>query len=275
MKKQISILLLIFCLSFLIIAGCTSDQPSVVTQTPTPQIVYVTVTVTPSVQPSITSHVETIELIPTSVLTPALSTSSEDVNNPDDDAFLTVVAENNIVKRIDTLATYGCDITEAGKINQILIANKKPNNSTLMSARTNLISASTYCQAPEKASRDQSQTSADLKKFSILIKEYANSVPKRSYELDRVLASVDTIGTFKTALIMGNGENSIPFALSETGLKIIDMNYAGEHNFIVKIDGNIVTNQIGSYSGVESQKLFSGKHVLTVTASGPWTIQIS
>jgi len=274
-NKQISILILISCISFILIAGCTSDQPSSSTQTPTPQIVYVTVTVTPSIQPSITSHVETTTLIPTSISTPTLSTSSEEVYNPDDEAFLTVVAENNIVKRVDTLATYGCDITEAGKLNQILIANKKPNNSTLINARTNLISASTYCQAPEKASRDQSQTSDDLKKFSTLIKEYANSVPKRSYELDRVLSSVDTIGTFKTALIMGNGDNSIPFALSETGLKTIQMDYAGEHNFVVKIDGNIITNQIGSYSGVELQKIYSGKHVLTVTASGPWTVTIS
>lgn len=267
--------MLISCLIFILIAGCTSESPSTSTQTMTPQIVYVTVTVTPLTQPTPSSTINLITTNPTPIPSLTPSTSSEEISNPDDEAFLTIVADNNIVKRIDSLAVYGCDITEAGKINQLIISNKKPNNSTLLKARSYLISATTYCQAPEKAARDQSQTNEDLGKFSVQIKEYTNGVHTRSYVLDRVLASVDTIGTFNTAAFSGNGDNSVPFTISQTGLKTIEMEYGGQHNFGVKLGGEIIANEIGSYSGVEYKTLPAGKYVLYVTASGPWTIKIS
>ena len=50
MQKSIGILLIFLSLAFILIAGCTSTGPAQVTPvtTPTPQIIYVTVLVTPA-----------------------------------------------------------------------------------------------------------------------------------------------------------------------------------------------------------------------------------
>lgn len=274
-NKPVALLMMFFCIIFITISGCTSESPPTATPTLTPQLVYITVTVTPSAQINPTSEIEVITIVPTPIPSLPPSTTSEEMSNFEDEAFLTVVADNNIVQRIDSLAVYGCDITEAGKINQLIISNKKPNNSTLLKARDFLISATTYCQAPEKPARDQSKTKDDLDKFSVQIKEYAYGIPTRSFELDKVLASVESIGTFNMATFSGNSDNSVPFTIAKTGLKTIKMEYAGQHNFVVKLGGEIIANKIGSYSGVEYKTLPSGKYVLNVTASGPWTIEIS
>jgi hypothetical protein len=93
--------------------------------------------------------------------------------------------------------------------------------------------------------------------------------------LDKVLAAIGEIGTFNSATFSGQSDNTIPFTMSKSGLKTIKMEYGGEHNFVVKIGNDVIVNKIGSYSGEEIKTLYSGKNILTVIATGPWTIEIS
>jgi hypothetical protein len=79
----------------------------------------------------------------------------------------------------------------------------------------------------------------------------------------------------------GNGDDVRTFTATGSGLRTFSMTYAGQHNFIVKLTdsegGYIDTliNTMGPYSGKKTATLNTGEYVLDITASGPWTIDIS
>ncbi len=81
--------------------------------------------------------------------------------------------------------------------------------------------------------------------------------------------------------LSGSGDDVVSFAATGTSLRIFTMKYTGTSNFAVVLkDANggymkLLANEIGSYSGKKSEQLSTGKYYLDVTASGPWSIQIS
>ncbi len=81
--------------------------------------------------------------------------------------------------------------------------------------------------------------------------------------------------------LSGSSDDVVSFTATGTGLRIFTMRYSGTSNFAVILkDGNggymtLLANEIGSYSGKKSEQLSTGKYYLDVTASGPWSIQIS
>jgi putative hemolysin len=87
--------------------------------------------------------------------------------------------------------------------------------------------------------------------------------------------------SISSTTLSGSGDDVVSFTATGTGLRIFTMRYTGTSNFIVVLkDGNggymtLLANEIGSYSGKKSEQLTTGKYYLDVTASGPWSIQIS
>jgi len=81
--------------------------------------------------------------------------------------------------------------------------------------------------------------------------------------------------------VSGNGNGVKPFTVTGTGLSEFSMSYSGQQNFIVRLRDSegkyieLLANEIGSYSGKKTATLRTGKYVLDITASGPWTIDIS
>ena len=81
--------------------------------------------------------------------------------------------------------------------------------------------------------------------------------------------------------LSGSGDDVRTFTATGSALRVFSMSYSGQSNFIVKLlDGDggyveLLANEIGSYSGKKTATLRTGKYVLDITASGPWTIDIS
>jgi hypothetical protein len=79
----------------------------------------------------------------------------------------------------------------------------------------------------------------------------------------------------------GGGDDVRSFTATGTGLRVFSMSYSGQHNFAIELydsEGNYVdllANEIGLYSGKKTAKLSTGKYTFDITASGPWTIDIS
>jgi len=81
--------------------------------------------------------------------------------------------------------------------------------------------------------------------------------------------------------ISGIGKDvSKPFFLKK-GKAVINMDYKGESNFIVKLldnDANLVSllaNQIGSWNGATAIRVpRDGEYIVDVTATGTWNIRI-
>jgi hypothetical protein len=81
--------------------------------------------------------------------------------------------------------------------------------------------------------------------------------------------------------ISGNGDDTREFSVIGSGGFLITGAYVGKSNFIVHItdrNGDVeeyVFNEIGSYSGRKIVHLDAGKHYLEVQAEGGWAIIIS
>ncbi len=81
--------------------------------------------------------------------------------------------------------------------------------------------------------------------------------------------------------ITGTGDDVVAFSASGTALRIFTMQHSGTSNFAIwlkDVQGNrvdLLVNEIGSYSGRKSASLSTGKYYLDITASGPWSVEIS
>jgi len=80
----------------------------------------------------------------------------------------------------------------------------------------------------------------------------------------------------------GNGNAIASVDIDRPRSYVIRMNYTGQNEFRVKIEDktgyfSLLANEIGPYSGEKLAQLGSTSRTynLTITASGPWTIDIS
>jgi hypothetical protein len=84
-----------------------------------------------------------------------------------------------------------------------------------------------------------------------------------------------------STVFYGYGDDVVSFTATGTGLRIFNMQYNGQQNFIVWLkDGmgnniDLIANKIGSYNGRTSVQLTTGKYYLDVKSSGSWTITIT
>lgn len=79
----------------------------------------------------------------------------------------------------------------------------------------------------------------------------------------------------------GRGDHATEAFELESGLVRLQAEHQGSSNFAVKLlDGSgglqeLPVNEIGSYSGSRAFSVRSGTYLLDITASGPWTIEIT
>jgi hypothetical protein len=85
----------------------------------------------------------------------------------------------------------------------------------------------------------------------------------------------------QTTHYSGHGDDVKSFTATGSGLRIFTMSHTGSHNFAVVLKDNsgnwvaLLANEIGSYSGKKSERLTSGTYYLDIKADGSWTIDIS
>lgn len=174
MRKGISLLILVVFIELILAAGCVNLLMNKMIATPTPssQLVTVTTTPAPTAIPSAATVTTTTTLSPTCA---ALKS-----NAAADGAFLNFVSNSNIMSQINGLifgfGTIGYDscseITPAEQLNQQILSGPAPQSSSLIQARMDLISATTYCQIRPPLSTTVINTETDLGKFANDMNEY-------------------------------------------------------------------------------------------------------
>jgi len=277
MRKITFFSLLIICITMILIAGCTNVTGSTnTTSTPTPQDMTVTVTPTPMLVETSTSGVVTVA--------PTISTTCGDLisDSGADQAFLNFVNDNYLATRIKGLAYGNCSRIPADQLHQLIITSAIPQTHSLAQARVYLISATTYCQNPDSAAQNNTET--DLEKFEKGMNEYQNLVYSCQNQIRANASSVVGGETLAMNNIVGpqtfsgKGNSAKKFSVAEGEYKF-STTYAGDGNFIVHISNTYgkteLFNKTGPYSGSTIVNLTTGEYYMNIEASAPYLIKMT
>jgi len=281
MRKSIIFSLLIVGIVTVLVAGCTNIAGSTNNATsPTPQINTVAGTVSQTPTSAETSPSDVVTAVPT------LSATCSDLISAsgNDQTFLNFVNDNTIVTRINVLASGDCSNIPAAQLNQLITTGAIPQTSSLAQARMYLISATKYCQHPDSAAPNNTET--DLGKFETGINQYQNLVYSCQ---DQISANASSVaGGEKLVLntivgpqtFSGSGNSVKEFTVTEGGYSFA-ATYAGYDNFIVHISNNYgkpigeLFNATGPYSGSTSVNLPAGEFYMSIEASAPYLIKMT
>ena len=257
------ILFVSLCIASIVVAGCTNKESANVT----PQIVYVTVLVTPTPAPT-----EIATVIPEKTA-PAVSQETEL-----DEGFLDYINSNRIFECMTALEAaspgtydisngYNAPAKEAAQQLTALLVRTKPPGSEKMkayrSAMMNALEAMDGSTAGFTRYHDAMQTVIMTKNDALAELHSSGS------------AIVDEIH------LSGRGNDIQTFNTTETGLNTFTLHHTGGSNFAVTLkdkDGkylSLLVNEIGEYSGKKSETLAAGNYTLDITADGDWTIGIT
>jgi hypothetical protein len=251
-------------------AGCTSPVSTNATPvaTPTPQIIYVTVLVTP--MPAVVNESPSVA--------PEVKEPSESQDIKMDEAFLDYIDGNQIYEAMTALETanpgsYSISTgynaqpkEEADRLTALIYKAPKPGSDMMKAYRSAMMDALSEMDGSTAGFtryRDAMQT-------VILAKNAAES------EMHSAGSSV-----IDALLLNGHGDDVKSFNVTETGLHIFTMHHTGDRNFAITLkDDNgkyiaLLVNEIGDYSGKNSERLTVGKYWLTINADGDWTIAIT
>jgi hypothetical protein len=94
-------------------------------------------------------------------------------------------------------------------------------------------------------------------------------------------SSSGSSGSSSPLTLSGSGDDTRSFSVTGGGGFLVTGSYSGAHNFIVHIVDSrgevevFVFNEIGSYSGRKIIQLDPGTHYLEVQSSGSWTITLT
>lgn len=97
----------------------------------------------------------------------------------------------------------------------------------------------------------------------------------------KAIAEAERIAKLEALKINGSGDTATKKFKLEKGFVIVDATHQGSSNFAVKLlDANanmikLVVNEIGNYTGKKIYAVPTGEYQYEVTASGPWTINMS
>ncbi|MCX6690580.1 MAG: hypothetical protein NTW33_00665 [Methanoregula sp.] len=251
---QITGFLAILILGFLLMSGCTSPGTTsaapVAVNTPTPQIVYVTVLVTP-----------TLSVVPK---------AAEPTKNQDammDTAFVTYMNDNKIMDGMTELMR-SSSMKEAVRLNGLLVKAPSPGSEKMKTYRSAMMNALAQIDGSTAGpSRYLNAMRTVIDTGTVAIDQYTE-----------VESGTPVSGSTH---LTGYGDDVVSFTATGSGLRIFTMRHTGSSNFaIILKDGNgkyltLLVNEIGSYSGKKSQSLTTGKYYLDVTADGTWTVDIT
>lgn len=111
-------------------------------------------------------------------------------------------------------------------------------------------------------------------------KEEAEAEAKALAEVEAKLEA-EKVARLEALKISGTGDSATKKFSLDSGFVIIEATHQGTRNFALKLlDSNadsveLVVNEIGNYSGKKIYAIPAGEYLYEVTASGPWTIQMS
>ncbi|MEA0565047.1 hypothetical protein [Lysinibacillus irui] len=111
-------------------------------------------------------------------------------------------------------------------------------------------------------------------------KEEAEARAKAEEEA-KAKAEAERLAKLEALKLSGSGDTATKKFKLDSGFLIIDATHQGSRNFAVKLlDSNanslkLVVNEIGNYSGKKIYSIPAGEYQYEVTASGPWTINMS
>ncbi|MFJ7888604.1 hypothetical protein ACIQYL_10980 [Lysinibacillus xylanilyticus] len=103
----------------------------------------------------------------------------------------------------------------------------------------------------------------------------------KAAEEAKAKAEAERLAKLESLKLSGSGDSVTKKVKLNAGFVIIDATHQGSRNFAVKLlDSNantlkLVVNEIGNYSGKKIYAIPAGEYLYEVTASGPWTINMS
>jgi hypothetical protein len=262
MQKSIGILFIFLFVAIVLVAGCTNKE----SMNATPQIVYVTVLVTPT---------PTVPTIATA--TPEATGSPMNQEATMDEAFTNYISEKQILEGMTELSSasageyninsgYNAGPKEkAENLTALLVYSPKPGSEKMKAFRSAMMDA--VAEMDGTTAGFSRYREAMLKvtdtKFAAL-----SGMPSSGFSVD-------------PSQFSGSGNGIQSFNSTGTGKQYFTMTHSGQSNFAVTLkDENgkyiaLLINEIGSYSGKKSANLTIGKYYLDVTANGAWTIDIT
>jgi hypothetical protein len=269
MQKSIGTFFIFLCIGVILVAGCTNPVSTSATPvaTPTPQIVYVTVLVTP-----------TSAVADSPAVNPGMAALTMNQNTTMDQAFIDYIFEKQILEGMTELTSaregeysissgYNAEPRRKAENLTALLANApKPGSEKMKAFRSAMMDAVSMMDG----------TTAGFSRY----REAMLTVTRTKFA---ALSGMPSLGSFSVEPTQFNGfGNDIQsFNSTGTGKKFFTMHHTGKSNFVILLKDeheryiSLLINEIGSYSGKKSENLTVGKYYLDVTADGAWTIDIT
>ena len=295
MQKGVTVFCFALLAAIVISSGCTSPGSPAVS----PPVAVQTPAATPA-QTSLPTQIATPE---TTLDITGSGSSQAHADLTDDSLFIHAFNDTGIftdcVKLLGTCDAYvnytnppgyrtGCDQKLARTINLKLQQTPYPDSPTLISFRSMMMDA---VGGVDGQSSDKSRLIDHLKAAAAVYSEYTGgnvtiSTPASTPYYTSSPTPTQTLGysslTCSLTHCSGNGNVVGSVNIAQPRVYTIHMNYTGQNEFIVKLDDNqgyfsLLANEIGPYSGDKSVQLGGSSHTynISVTANGPWVIDIS
>jgi hypothetical protein len=270
MQKRIGFFFILLCIAVIFVAGCTSTglTNAAPVATPTPQIVYVTVLVTPT--PAVTPEIPTVE--------PDRTESAMSREVILDEVFLDYIDSNQIFEAMTTLQS-----SSAGSYSISTGYNAAPKKEAIR--LTELMT-----DAPIPGSKKMNvyrsammDALAEMDGSTAGFTRYRDAMQAVILSKNAALSEMHSIGSsiVDATHFSGHGNGVRSFNSTETELKIFSLRHTGDRNFAITLkDENgkyisLLVNELGDYSGKKPERLTAGNYSLDITADGDWTIGIT
>ena len=262
MQKSIGILFIFLFVAIVLVAGCTNKE----SMNATPQIVYVTVLVTPT---------PTVPTIATA--TPEATGSPMNQEATMDEAFTNYISEKQILEGMTELSSasageyninsgYNAGPKEkAENLTALLVNAPKPGSEKMNAFRSAMMDAVSMMDG----------TTAGFSRYREAMVTVTNTKFAALSEMPSWGFSVEP------TQFSGYGNDIQSFNSTGTGRKFFTLTHDGKSNFAIVLEDereryiSLLVNEIGSYSGKKSANLTIGKYYLDITADGDWTIAIT
>ncbi|MGE7951816.1 hypothetical protein [Lysinibacillus xylanilyticus] len=135
-------------------------------------------------------------------------------------------------------------------------------------------------ETPEEKAAREAKEAEEKALAEQKAKEEAEAKAKAE-EAAKAKAEAERLAKLEALKLSGSGDTVTKKVKLDDGFVIIDATHQGSRNFAVKLlDSNantlkLVVNEIGNYSGKKVYAIPAGEYLYEVTASGPWTINMS
>jgi hypothetical protein len=270
MGKLVGTIIIFFCIAILFVAGCTNPESRNATpvETPTPEIVYVTVFVTP------TGVAPGLPVVTSDTSVPPLN---EDLEK--DEAFIDYVDGNQIFEAMTALEKVGAG---SYSINSGYNAESRKESLRLT---TLLINASMPASQKVKAYRSAMMDGlSEMDGSTAGFTRYRDAMQTVILARNAALFEMHAAGSSSVDAIhlSGHGNSIRSFNTTETGMKTFTMHHTGDRNFAITIKEEVtgkyialLVNEVGEYYGKKPENLKAGNYTLDITADGSWTVGIA